>query len=232
MFVRLDEDDVFPSTITGLIAMALMQKYKRPTVVARLGADGKIKGSMRSPSNTGLESFKRYLDSTGLCEYVQGHDLAAGLCIPSAALSSLHEMANEQLSIYNFTDSCYDADFERVAGAADIEQLIYDISGAKHIWAQSNSEPLIFVKDICITKSDMQIMGKAKNTLKFVKNGVAYMKFFATNLINELTEIFDSGEEVKIEIIGKANLNTWRGTTTPQIFIESYEIKKSNIFDF
>jgi single-stranded-DNA-specific exonuclease len=36
LFVRLDEDDTFPSELNGLLAMKLSAKFKRPTIVARL----------------------------------------------------------------------------------------------------------------------------------------------------------------------------------------------------
>lgn len=36
LFVRLEDDDKFPSELNGLIAMQLAAKYKRPTIVARL----------------------------------------------------------------------------------------------------------------------------------------------------------------------------------------------------
>ena len=55
-----------------MIAMQLSQKYKRPTIVARLNPQGYVRGSIRGLSNSELSSFKEYLDSTGLFEYVQG----------------------------------------------------------------------------------------------------------------------------------------------------------------
>jgi len=35
-----------------------------------------------------------------------------------------------------------------------------------------------------------------------------------------------------MEIVGKANLNEWMGTVTPQIFIENYEIMEDKLIDF
>ena len=32
-------------------------------------------------------------------------------------------------------------------------------------------------------------------------------------------------DEIKMEVVGKANLNEWGGRVTPQIMIENYEIK-------
>ena len=95
-------------------------------------------------------------------------------------------------------------------------------------FTQQNSEPIIYVKDLHFKFSDVQIMGKNKDTVKIVKNGVAYMKFFAKDMIEELQR----HQELKMEIVGKANLNEWMGTVTPQIFIENYEIKEDRLTDF
>ena len=59
------------------------------------------------------------------------------------------------------------------------------------------------------------------DTLKIEKFGVCYMKFFAKDLIQELKTL---GNEIKLNIVGHANINTWGGRTTPQIFIDAYEV--------
>ena len=228
LFIRLDETDKFPSELNGLIAMQLSQQYKRPTIVARLNDEGYIRGSIRGLSNSELTSFKNYLDSTGLCEYVQGHDNAAGISIAAANLSRLHELANVQLAQYHLDDSYYEVEFVRQALADDLPDLIEDISNYKDIWSQNNDEPLIYVKDLHFNSSDVQVMGKNKDTIKIVKNGVAYMKFFAKDMIEELKQY----NEIKMEVVGKMNLNHWMNTTTPQIFIENYEIKEDKLIDF
>ena len=62
-------------------------------------------------------------------------------------------------------------------------------------------------------------MGKNKDTIKIEKNGVAYMFFRCDD-----TDKFKQYKEMKINLVGKANLNEWGGRTTPQIFVEDYEI--------
>jgi len=228
LFIRLEEDDNFPSELNGLIAMQLSQRYKKPTIVARLNPEGYVRGSIRGLTNSELGSFKAYLDSTGLFEYVQGHDNAAGCSIKNSNLSNLHRISNEQLSQYNFGEEYYEVNFKRRASEADLDELIRDLAEYKFVWSQQNPEPLIYVHDFFIKKSDVQIMGKNKDTVKIVKNGIAYMKFFAKNLIEELNQY----ENIKLELVGRANLNEWNGVTTPQIFIESYEIKEDNLLDF
>ena len=63
-------------------------------------------------------------------------------------------------------------------------------------------------------------MGKNKDTVKFEKNGVEYIKFFAKDLIEELNEY----PEMKINLVGEAQVNEWGGNTTPQIAIKDLEI--------
>lgn len=47
------------------------------------------------------------------------------------------------------------------------------------------------------------------------------MKFHAKDLIEELNKY----PSMKVEIVGRANLNEWGGRVTPQIFIEDIEVK-------
>lgn len=72
LFIRLEDDDVFPPELNGLVAMSIASKYKRPTIVARLNDEGYIRGSARAPGNTELKSFKNFLNQTNLFEYTLG----------------------------------------------------------------------------------------------------------------------------------------------------------------
>ena len=152
LFVRLDDDDDFPSELNGLVAMQLSAKYKRPTIVARLNDEGYIRGSSRGLNNSELISFKKYMDSTGLFEYTAGHDNACGISILNSNLSKLHELANHDLAAYNFGDGYYEVNFERQALSDDLGALIEDLAQYKHIWSQGNDEPLIYVRDLHISK--------------------------------------------------------------------------------
>ena len=221
LFVRLDEEDTFPSELNGLLAMKLSAKFKRPTIVARLNEEGFNRGSMRGLNQSELVSFKDFLTESGMFEYVQGHDNAAGCSIPNSRLSDFHKWANEALVGIDFGENCYDINFDRIAANDDLADIICDIGAHSGIWGQQNPEPLIHVTDINISASDVQVMGKNKDTVKFEKFGIAYMKFHAKDLIEELSKHPD----MKIEVVGRANLNEWGGKVTPQIFIEDIEVK-------
>ena len=220
LFVRLDEDDTFPSELNGLLAMKLSAKFKRPTIVARLNNEGFNRGSMRGLNQSELVSFKDFLTESGMFEYVQGHDNAAGCSIPDSMLSKFHKWANDALIDIDFGENCYNVNFDRIAADADLADIIYDIGNHDGIWGQQNPQPLIHVTDINITMRDVQIMGKNKDTIKFEKFGIAYVKFHAKDLIEKLNRY----SSMKIEVVGKANLNEYAGRITPQIFIEDIEV--------
>ena len=230
LFIRLDDTDQYPSELNGLLANQLAQRYHHPTIIARLNDEGYIRGSARGLSNTELASFKDYLNSTGLFEYTAGHDNAFGISIKNADLDRLHQIANHDLEKYDFGDSYYEVDFSRMALANDIEDIINNLDEYKNTWGQSNNEPMIYVSGIRITKKDVQVMGKNANTVKIVKNGITYIKFFANDLLDEINAM--PSNEIRLDVVGKTNLNVWGSYITPQIMIEQYELHGDSILDF
>ena len=148
------------------------------------------------------------------------HDNAFGISINNSYLSQFHNIANKELMNIDFGVNIYDVDFVRQAKDTDLDKIILDLSRYEQVWGQQNPEPLILVKDIFIRKEDIQIIGKNKDTLKFEKNGITYIKFHAKDIIPLLNQY----EEMRINLIGKGNLNEWGGRQIPQLFIEDLEV--------
>ena len=220
LFIRLDDDDEYPSEVTGLTAMKLAAKYKRPTILARLNDEGYDRGSIRNVADCELQDLKKFLNDSGYFEWVQGHANAAGASILDSNLRAFHEYANEALKDINFNEGMYDVNFIREPNAPDLEDLIYDLASNTSIWGQGNSEPLIFVPNIYLDNTDYKVIGTNKDTVRFEKNGVIFIKFHASDLIEQLQKC----NEIKISIVGKPNINEWMGNQTPQIMIEDYEV--------
>ena len=220
LFVRLDEDDTFPSELNGLLAMKLSAKFKRPTIVARLNNEGFNRGSMRGLNQSELVSFKDFLTESGMFEYVQGHDNAAGCSIPDSILSKFHAWANEALVDIDFGENCYDVNFERIAADEDLRDLILEVGSYEKIWGQQNEEPLIHITDINVTMNDINICGKNMDTVQIKKFGITYVKFFAKELIEQLKTYPD----MKLEIIGCPKANHWNGMVLPQVEIKDIEV--------
>ena len=225
LFVRLEEDDKFPPELNGLVAMKLAAKYKKPTIVARLNDEGEIKGSSRGLNESELTSFKNFMDESGYFTFTAGHDNACGIGIMDSNLGAFHDYANKELADVDFGENWYEVNFERIAADQDIPDLIYDIASHEDLWGQQNNEPLIHIKDINITKNDIQILGTRQDTLKIEKFGIVYMKFHAKDMIEELNKL----NEIKLEVVGRANLNEWMGRYTSQIFISNYQIDDNTL---
>ena len=220
LFVRLDDDDDFPPEINGLIAMKLAARFKHPTIVARLNPEGYDRGSIRNVADCELTDLKAFLNDSGYFEWVQGHANAAGASILDSNLRAFHEYANQALNNIDFNEEAYDVNFIREADSSDLFQMVYELGSHPEIWGQKNPEATICVKNIYVQPDDIRIMGANKDTVKITVNGMAYMKFHAANMIKELEKC----NEIKMNIVGRANINEWMGNITPQIFIESYEI--------
>ena len=227
LFVRMDDYDDYPSEVTGLCAMKLAAKYKRPTILARLNDEGYDRGSIRNVADCELTDLKKFLNDSGYFEWVQGHANAAGASILDSNLRAFHEYANDALKDINFNEGVYNVNFIREANAPDLEDLIFTLASAKDVWGQNNPEPMIYVPDIYISGTDYRIMGTNKDTVKFEKGGVSFLKFHASDLIDELQKC----NEIKISIVGRPNINEWQGEQTAQLFIEDYEVK-DNLLEF
>lgn len=220
LFVRLDDDDNFPSELNGLVAMQLSAKFKKPTIVARLNEEGFIRGSARGLNESELSDFKTFLTDSGYFEYALGHANAFGCSINNKYLSDFHNYANDKLKDIDFGENVYDVNFISSANNKELEKIVNDLGSYPQLWGQHNPEPLIYIKDINLTPNDIQIIGKNKDTVKFEKFGITYIQFHAKQLIEDLSNLND----IKMEIVGKANINEWMGRITPQVFIEGYEV--------
>lgn len=227
LFIQLDENYDFPSELNGLLAMRLVTKYNRPVMVGRLNDEGFFRGSARAKKTESIQSFKKFLENTNMFEYASGHDFAFGYSLYYKNLDKFISYANENLNLEDFKDNFYIVNFMRSANDNDIKDMVKDVSKYKDIWSQECSEPLIYIHDINITNNEIQIIGANKDTLKFSKNDITYIKFHAKDLINELINL----NNIKLNIVGRGNLNYWNGNTIPQIFIDDYEVI-DNTYEF
>lgn len=220
LFVELDDDDDFPSTLNGLLATRLTNKYSRPTIVARANDDGYIRGSARAIKTESMDSFKQYLEESEMFEYVLGHPLAFGCSISSYNLDKFFSYSNDSLKDVELGEKCYSVNFIRDAMDNDIDNLIRDVGEYGYIWSNQNDEPTLYIDNIILSTNEIQIIGTNRDTVKFTKNGITYIKFKANELIDELSGMKD----IIMKIVGRCNINEWNGIKNPQIIIDDYEI--------
>lgn len=227
----LNADDLNVSTnLTGLIAMGISAKYKKPTLLGRISPDGYLKGSIRGREESELKDFKSFLKDSDYMDFVEGHANAAGFSLKNNNVSKLYDYANEKLKDVNFNEGYYDADFIISGNYSDITNLVMDLGSNTSLWGQQNKEPVIIIENITIPKNQIQYIGSKKDTIKFVFNGMTYMIFKAQDIIDEIN-VFDN-DILNITCAGRANINKWGGRIVPQIYVDEIELKESSIYDF
>lgn len=222
LLIELDEDNMFPSELNGLLAMRCVSRHKRPTLVVRRCSDGYLRGSGRGMNASELTDFRKFLLDSGLFEYVSGHANAHGLSLPETSVNEFLSYANKELTKFNLNEAYYEVDFQREANAADLPLLINDIGENAAIWATRNPEPLVHITNICMKTNEISIIGRNKDTIRFVKNGITYVSFGAKE---KMKAFFENDDWLSIDVVGKANVNVWNGHSTPQILISELEAR-------
>ena len=220
LILNADELDT-PTTLTGLCAMGVAAKYKKPVLLGRMTPDGKyLKGSIRNKDGGALRNLKTFLLNSGLMEYVEGHQEAAGFAIASSNVDKLLDYANLELANVDFSEGLFDIDFLVKSKDFNLSTLVRDLSRGDKYWGQGCPQPIIAVENI--RPQGISVIGANSDTLRFTYNGVTFVKFRCKDLIEELRYIKD---EYFFNIIGKANINRWGGRETPQILVDELEIK-------
>jgi single-stranded DNA-specific DHH superfamily exonuclease len=192
--------------------MGVSAGYKKPVMLGRIGKDGYLRGSIRGRGESELKDFRKFLLDSGFMEFVEGHGNAAGFGIKASDVEKLTEYANEKLANINFNEGFYEADFVVKGNSSYLSELIEDLDAGKKFWGQSNDEPVIVVEDITLPPKGYSIIGKNSDTLRFEFNGVTYVKFKATELIEELNR---TSGKLSITAAGKGNINEWGGRRSP-----------------
>lgn len=228
LILNADELDI-PNTLTGLCAMGVAAQHKKPVILGRTSPDGKLKGSIRGREESELKDFQNFLQNSGLVEYCEGHANAAGTSIPLSNIDKLVNYANEVLKDINFNEGFYEADFVVEGNCSYLSAMIKDLDRGKPLYGQGCKEPIIIAQNITINPNDISVIGKNADTIRFTFNGITYIKFKATELIDKIRTYSD---KISITAAGRANVNHWGGRATPQIQIDEIEIKEISKYDF
>ena len=209
------------STLTGLLAMKLAAKFKKPVLLGRLDDNGYLRGSGRSETKEGFTDLRQYLLDSGYFEYVRGHANAHGFSINESNIDSFLDKTNNALKHINFEENFYPVDFIMDGKNEELKTIINELGDVPQLWGAGVEEPRIAIENIRIKSTDINICGKNLDTLRFTYNNVTYIKFHAKDLIEEIE---NAGDVINITIIGAPNVNHFRGVDSPQIMIKGYEI--------
>ena len=225
---RYYNNDNINQNLTGLAAMELATAFQRPALVVHYDEEkDEWFGSARNYGSAILD-LKEFLSESGLLTLAAGHGNAFGIGFKNENLDNLRNYFNEKLKNINYIeDNVYEVDLETTVDDPWLIPIISQIDKYKGIWGKGVEEPLLYIKNIPLYHKDIVIMGTNGDSFKFIKNGIAFVKFkdleFYDNIMN-------SEEPIYLNVVTKANMNYWNGHSTPQLFIQDYNIE--NIYDF
>ena len=161
-------------------------------------------------------------------EYCQGHQGAFGVEIHKDNIPKVIELINEQLKDMDFT-SYYEVDFVIEADDLDIP-FVKAMDELKSFYGQGIEESLVYIKNINISRNDINFMGKDSSTIKFIYNDeITFIKFKAGEndpIYKWLNDWENDSDIMVINAIGRVGFNMFGGILTPQITVEKWEIER------
>lgn len=224
IIVELDGSDDIPQELTGLIAMNVVTKYRKPVMIGRRNNDNEIQGSIRSDGNfAGLPSFKKFLEDSGLVTYTAGHDNAAGWGLNGNKLDALLDYANKNLKAEDF-ENCYIVDYI-LDGSDYNEELLGSIALHPEYFGNHVDEVKVVIKNIPL----MNVLEMKSDSMRISYNNIDYVKFRDADFISKVM----NNRMKRLTIYGSVHLNEWMGKQSVQVFIDDYElVEDTSKYDF
>ena len=170
------ENEMVDKRITGLIAMGLVDIYKKPVVLLSYSSkqDCYI-GSMRG---YGLESFKKILESTEIIK-VTGHDNSAGVEVQKKDLPRLIKRINKVMEDVNTVEPSIDIDC-----VIDLKEISFkqmnEILDLKMLWNSFCPKPQFLIRNKEINIKD--IRNPYPTLLAFEIDGIQFKKEFCSGV--------------------------------------------------
>ena len=241
----------FNSAVTGLVAIKISEEYNRPTVILNPNEEG-FKGSVRNVDSNCIRDTKAFMDSCH-CEWNLGHPQAFGTLIkdvPGVIKETIKKLRDKDFGNEYLVD--YIIDYDEYGEKLD--DFIQEVSTLKPIYGNAVKEPMLVITNIRIKLSDLLLIGKKSDTIKFIKDDVEFVKFkckeddellkITSGWVSSLLEyksnidvddfyreekiekfISNNKTEIVLDIVGECDINEYKGSFTDQIKIKDYNIK-------
>lgn len=235
--VMCDTTEVLDEGLTGVVAMKVADKYKKPCILLKKYFDKKIglevfSGSARNINHSPIADFKEVVNSTGFIKG-QGHANAFGIvALPITEFNHALESLN-----YILRDTIYDSTYyvDYIMNFNDVNiKFIMDLAVFENLIGQGVEEPIIAVEQIEMCRDEFVIFGKNEDTISFTYNDIKYVQFKCkegNGLYDFLQNAWSDDDCITFNIVGKPSINDYKGIKTPQIVIEDIEVVSTCIVD-
>lgn len=215
--------------ITGLVAMEMLKRYKKPVLVLRPRTENGIEyyaGSGRGKETIGFDSFRDLIHQTGFADFAEGHGMAFGTQFEAGRLNDFVKAANRLLADVDFNVDFAEVDYVFDKGIN--KMMLKDFAEVEDIYGNGIPQPK-FVFHIVLSndKSNYNIMGKNQDTFKFEYKGIDFLQFKAESTVEALRST-DSAL-IELILIGRSQYSTYQDEKRLQVIIDSAEVKPVNI---
>lgn len=212
---------------TGLIANDIASKYQKPVIILREKEqknkeEAILTGSARNYDKHEIKNLKTVVNDSNLFELAEGHQGAFGIRIKPDNLSLAIEYFNKELKDIE-DEIVYYIDFSFDSKELD-RKTIKQFDKLMDMYGQNFKEPFILVKGVNVNTQDIYVNDK-KSILVFKDKGIKYCMFFPSE---EICDKLSQGENLDLNVIGRASINNYRNEETYQVVMEDFEIMKKN----
>ena len=134
------------------------------------------------------------------------HANAFGLSLKVDKIDDFIAKTDEKLKDIE-VEPLYYVDFIYSGDHINGEEILEIGSAGQDLWGQDVDEPFVAVEKLKVKRSQVTIYSKK-------------------------VALFKENEIVTITLVGRCNANQWGGKTTPQIFIEEFQVDNKLKYDF
>lgn len=210
------------SGLVGVVAIKIADKYNRPCILLKKAEKDLFGGSGRNTDFNEIKDLKEILNESNMFNLAEGHPQAFGVKIKRDNIENFINYANKKLKDITFDGSTYCVDY-----IIPFEELTDDFIAQSDVlsdyWGKGVNELKVAITDLDINTSEIQIMGKARNTIKFNIDSIDFIKFQAKN--DKLLHLSEGeSKNIKIDVVGRLSTNEWNGKKTLQIMVDDYNI--------
>lgn len=204
--------------VLGIVASRIMDDTGKPVVVvSNNGNDPVLKGSGRS--REGFNLYQALDPHRDLMVSFGGHPQACGLSVDAANVVALQKAFNAEALKQGFnTNQKADLKVDAIVEPSLVNsEKVLGVIHKLQPYGPSNSQPEFELHNVYA--DSFFLMGKEKQHLKFRTNGLTCVFFNAGHLVDDL-------EDQPLDIVGKLNLNHWRGQVTVQMLVDDVRISR------
>ncbi|MFW6030026.1 MAG: hypothetical protein ACOCRO_07200, partial [Halanaerobiales bacterium] len=217
-----------PKTMTGLVAMQILKKYRKPVLVLRpkkIDGEDYLFGSGRANKTEGFYSFRNELNETKVMKFAQGHDMAFGVGIKRSALPKLKKVIGEQLKDIDFGEQVVEVDHIFYGNTIN-SQMLKEFGENIQIYGNGIAQPK-FAFEFSIPASSIRIMGKNQDALKISLGKINLVKFKDKEAVEYINE--NNTEILNIKAVGRSQINEFRGFKNVQVILDYLTIEKEEM---